>query len=42
MIEAPQEMRAVYLILFQSFDPSADYHFKVERMLAAQRRDMAR
>lgn len=42
MIEAPEEMRVLYLIFFQSLDPGADYHFAVERMLAAQRRDMAR
>ena len=41
MVSCPSEMRAMYLIAFHSFDPSAEYHFHVEKMLDAQRDDMA-
>lgn len=42
MVENPSEMRALYLIVFQSFDPSSEYRFDVEHLVAAQRRDMSR
>jgi AcrR family transcriptional regulator len=42
MTEAPEEMRALYLIFFHSADPSAEYHLNVGNTLAAQRRDLAR
>jgi AcrR family transcriptional regulator len=34
------EMRAIYAILFQSYDPREQHHAEVARMLAAQRRDL--
>ena len=40
--EEPEEMRALYLIFFNSIDPSAEYHLDVARTLTAQRRDLAR
>jgi AcrR family transcriptional regulator len=41
MIETPSEVRAVYVIFFQSSDPNAEYRADVARMLTAQRRDLA-
>jgi len=40
--EEPEEMRALYLIFFNSIDPGAEYHLDVARTLTAQRRDLAR
>jgi AcrR family transcriptional regulator len=40
--EEPEEMRALYLIFFNSIDPSAEYHPDVAKTLTAQRRDLAR
>jgi AcrR family transcriptional regulator len=42
VVEEPEEMRALYLIFFNSIDPSAEYHLDVARTLTAQRRDLAR
>jgi AcrR family transcriptional regulator len=42
MTEEPEEMRVLYLINFYSIDPSAEYHHNVGRILAGQRRDLAR
>jgi AcrR family transcriptional regulator len=41
IVETPAEMRALYAILFQSADPSAEYRVDVARTLTAQRRDLA-
>lgn len=40
--EAPDEMRVIYMIFFQSMDPSAEYHLNVAHSLVAQRRDLSR
>jgi AcrR family transcriptional regulator len=40
--EEPEEMRALYLIFFNSIDPSSEYHPDVARTLTAQRRDLTR
>ena len=42
MTERPTDVRALYLIIFASFDPGADFHFAIQRTLDAQRRDMTR
>jgi AcrR family transcriptional regulator len=38
--ESALEMRAIYVICFQSSDPGAEYHADVAHMLAVQRRDL--
>lgn len=41
IVEAPEEMRALYAIFFHSSDPSAEYRLDVARAVTAQRRDLA-
>lgn len=41
MLETSAEVRALYVIFFQSSDPQAEYRADVARMLNAQRRDLA-